>query len=130
MYKLRLKNGLLYADAILYCEEKAIKIPDVIIDTGSSNTFILTDFLDTLNIGFDDSDELVVLFGIGGAESPAVRKKISCLSIGDISSNNLSIDFGVIEPNDKINGLIGLNFLISAKLIIDTYNLGLSSEVI
>ena len=123
MYKLRLKNGLLYADATIYYEEKMINIPDVIIDTGSSNTFILTDYLDALNIGFDDSDELVVMFGIGGAESPAVRKKISRLSIGDISLYNLSIDFGVIDPDDKINGLIGLNFLMSAKVVIDVYNL-------
>ena len=66
-----------------------------------------------MNIGFDDSDELVVMFGIGGAESPAVRKKISCLSIGDISLNNLPIDFGIIDPNNSINGLIGVDFKVS-----------------
>ncbi len=40
MYKLRLKNGLLYADATIYYEEKMINIPDVIIDTAGQVTHL------------------------------------------------------------------------------------------
>jgi len=126
MYNLRFENGLLYADATIYHEKKEITIPDVIIDTGSSHTIILTDFLYDLDIGFDDSDELVVMSGVGGAESPAVRKQINSISIGDIFVENLKTDFGVIDPKDRINGLIGMDFLILGKVMIDTYNMTLN----
>lgn len=71
------------------------------------------------DIGFDNSDELVVMSGIGGAEASAVRKRIDLISMGDISLQDIIIDFGVVDPKDRINGLIGLNFLMAARIIID-----------
>lgn len=32
---------------------------------------------------------------------------------------NMKVDFGVIDPYDRINGLLGLDFLQSAKAVID-----------
>lgn len=119
MCQLKYKNGLLYADIKLTKENKNIYINDVIIDTGASNSIILPDFLFENDIGFDDTDELVVMSGIGGAEASAVRKKIDMISMGDISLQNIIMDFGVVDPNDRINGLIGLDFLMAAKIIID-----------
>ena len=119
MYQLRFKNGLLYADITLVHESKNIYIDDVIIDTGASHSIILPDFLYQNGIGFDNSDVLVVMSGIGGAEASAFRKRINSISIGDISLQDVIIDFGVVDPKDRINGLIGLDFLMAAKIIID-----------
>lgn len=119
MYQLKYKNSLLYADITIVHEDKTIFINDVIIDTGASHSIILPDFLYGNDIGFDDNDELVVMSGIGGAEASAVRKKIDILSIGNISVENIVIDFGVVDPKDRINGLIGLDYLRVAKVIID-----------
>ena len=119
MYQLKFKNGLLYADITLVHESKNIHIDDVIIDTGASHSIILPDFLYENDIGFESSDELVVMSGIGGAEASAVRKRIDSISIGDISLQDIIIDFGVVDSKDRINGLIGLDFLRAAKIIID-----------
>lgn len=119
MYQLKFKNGLLFADITLVHENKDICINDVIIDTGASHTLILPDFLFENNIGFDDDDELVVMSGIGGAEASAVKKRIDSISIGDITLKDIVIDFGVVDPKDRINGLVGLDFLKAAKVIID-----------
>lgn len=119
MYQLKFKNGLLYADITIVHEDKTIYINDVIIDTGASHSIILPDFLYESDIGFDDNDMLVVMSGIGGAEDSAIRKRIDSISIGNISLKDVVIDFGVVDPKDRINGLIGLDFLRAAKIIID-----------
>jgi predicted aspartyl protease len=119
MYQLKFKNGLLYADITIVHEDKTIYINDVIIDTGASHSIILPDFLYESDIGFDDNDMLVVMSGIGGAEASAIRKRIDSISIGNISLKDIVIDFGVVDPKDRINGLIGLDFLRAAKIIID-----------
>lgn len=103
MYPLKFKNGLLYADITIVHEDKTIWINDVIIDTGASHSIILPDFLYGNDIGFDDNDELVVMSGIGGAEASAVRKKIDIISIGNISVEDIVIDFGVVDPKDRID---------------------------
>ena len=48
----------------------------------------------------------MVLSGIGGAEASAVRKNIEKISIGTIEINDIDIDFGTIDPKDRINGII------------------------
>lgn len=73
MYRLKYKNGLLFADITLVHDNKNINISDAIIDTSASHTIIIPDFLYENDIGFDNSDELVVMSGIGGAEASAVR---------------------------------------------------------
>jgi predicted aspartyl protease len=119
MYQLKFKHGLLYADITLVHTNKKIDITDVIIDTGASHSVIIPDFLNENDIGFDNSDELVVMSGIGGAEASAVRKRIDSITIGSISMKDIIIDFGVVDPKDRINGLIGLDLLKAAKIVID-----------
>ena len=119
MYQLKYKHGLLYADITLVHANKKIDIADIIIDTGASHSVIIPDFLNENDIGFDKGDELVVMSGIGGAEASAIKKRIDAISLGDITLRNIVIDFGVVDQKDKINGLIGLNFLKPAKVTID-----------
>ncbi len=121
MYNLEFKNGLLFAKICITHNNKKVLIKDVIIDTGSSNTILLIDYLNKLEIGLKNDDRLVVMYGIGGAaETPAVRKKIDGISIGDINLKNMFIDFGAIDPKGRINGLIGMDFLHLGKVVIDT----------
>lgn len=123
MYSLRYKNGLLYASVVLTHENKFVIVDDVIIDTGAYHTIILTDYLEELNAELTTDDELVKTSGYGGIQYSSVRKKINKIEIGDISIDEVKIDFGNIDPYERVNGLIGLDFLIKAGLIIDLVDL-------
>lgn len=46
------------------------------------------------------------------------RNKYSIGFMNFLVLKDMKLDFGAIDPNDKINGLIGLDFLIDAKSII------------
>lgn len=123
MCNLHYKDGLLYASIILQESDKSVIIDDVIVDTGAYHTIILTDYLEDLDVAFTEDDELVKSSGYGGLQMSSVRKKIEKVTIGDISLSNMKIDFGEIDPYERVNGLVGLDFLRSAGVIIDLVDL-------
>lgn len=123
MYNLHYKNGLLYASIILQEGDKSVIIDDVIVDTGAYHTIILADYLEDLDVAFTEEDELVKSSGYGGLQMSSVRKKIDKVIIGDISLKNMKIDFGEIDPYERVNGLVGLDFLRTAGVIIDLVDL-------
>jgi hypothetical protein len=95
-----------------------VNIDDVIIDTGAFHTIITTDFLDELGAKFSNDDKLIEAFGYSVASNYAVRKKINSISCGYIGLKNFKIDFGEIDQNERVNGLLGLDFLKEAKIIL------------
>lgn len=117
--KLNLKNGLLYTSIKLTHEGKCVTIDDVIIDTGAFHTIITTDFLEDLGAKFSNEDKLITASGYGGASSYAIRKRIDSISCENSALQNFKIDFGEIDPNERVNGLLGLDFLKEAKIVLD-----------
>ncbi|MCC0697230.1 retropepsin-like aspartic protease [Clostridioides sp. ES-S-0048-02] len=113
------KKGLLYTDIEISIENKNILIKDVIIDTGASHTIISSSYLEKSDIGFNDNDTIVKASGYGGAVQYSVRKSVDKVICGDIILENIRLDFGEIDPEEKVNGLLGLDFLRNANLIID-----------
>lgn len=66
MHKLVLKNGLLYTAITLRHDGKSVMVEEVIIDTGAFQTIIAADYLESMDVGFSDDDELVKASGYGG----------------------------------------------------------------
>lgn len=123
MNKLEYRNGLLYTSIELEQGDRKTIINNVIVDTGASDTIILTDYLEELDVPLTDDDELVKSSGYGGIVFSAIRKKIDKISLGDITLKSIKLDFGVIDPFERVNGLIGLDFLKEAGVIIDLRDL-------
>jgi len=130
MYNLDYKNRLLYASVILQHGRKIITVDDVIVDTGAFHTIISTDYLEDLDVEFTEDDELVKSSGYGGLQLSSVRKKIEKIRIGDISLENIKIDFGEIDPYERVNGLIGLDFLRLAGVVIDLVDVTMYKKII
>lgn len=123
MQSLKVMDGLLYTSLKLSLQGKSIVINDVIVDTGSFHTIISTDYIDQMELELTDEDELVKASGYGGTVSYSVRKKIDRIECDNIVLENVKIDFGEIDPNDRVNGLLGLDFLMNAGVVIDLVDL-------
>ncbi len=119
MQQMDFKDGLLYVSILLRHGDKEVTIDNVIVDTGAAHTIILSDYLAELNVELSDTDELVKASGYGGMVYGAVRKKMNRIELGGMAIEDMKLDFGVIDPYDKINGLLGLDFLKAAKAVID-----------
>lgn len=117
------KDGLIYTSIKLTHENNTVIVDNVIIDTGAFHTIITTDFLEELGAEFSNEDKLIEATGYGGATSYAVRKEIDGIMCGDIKLSDFKIDFGEIDPNERVNGLLGLDFLMKAELVLDLVNL-------
>ena len=58
------------------------------------------------------------MYGIGG-EHYTYRKTIDCIGIGEENLSNVSLDFGIIDEEGSINGLLGLDVLIKLGIKIN-----------
>lgn len=56
-------------------------------------------------------------------ENWIIRKRIDSIDCNGIKLHNFKMDFGEIDPNEKVNGLLGLDFLREARIIIDLVDL-------
>lgn len=123
MNKLQYKNGLLYTSIEFKFKEKSVFIEDVIIDTGASHTIIATEYLEEIDAPLLDADELVKTTGYGGVVYYSIRKKLDEIKCGNLVLKDIKLDFGVIDPKNRVNGLIGLDFLIGVGTVIDPVDL-------
>lgn len=64
------------------------------------------------------------MYGIGG-EHYSYRKNINLVSIGSNHLENVNIDFGLIDEDGYINGLLGLDILLKLGVTINLKELKL-----
>ncbi len=120
--KIKLNNGLLYATLELTYNGKLKILDDIIIDTGAAHSIICPDIVEDLGIEDSPEDELITMYGIGGAQY-AYRKKIDGIKFGSCLVKGYKLDFGYIDENGRIKGLLGLDLLMEMGLILDLKNL-------
>jgi predicted aspartyl protease len=116
--KIKFNNGLLYATLELTYNGKLKILDNIIIDTGAAHSIICPDIVEDLGIEDSPEDELITMYGIGGAQY-AYRKKIDSIKFGSCLVNEYKLDFGYIDENGRINGLLGLDLLMEMGLILD-----------
>lgn len=111
------------ADIILTFNGKSKLIENMVIDTGASRTLISQEAVEDIGLQVDLHDRIVTYFGIGGKEH-AFRKQVDRIQISDFIIENVELDFNNFGYDD-INGLLGLDLLMKARITIDLLNLGI-----
>ena len=91
----------------------------VLVDTGSGGTLFKTDDLETIGVKIQGTDRIRTMFGIGGEEY-VIEKQIDTLEVGsDLSVSPFTIEMGRMAYRMEIDGILGMNFLLAAKAVID-----------
>lgn len=111
-------DGLLQTSVTLNYKGRALTIDKLVIDTGASHTLLSADIVADIGIYFENGDEIVNSFGVGGEES-CFRKLFDIVELGSFQVESFKLDVGSLHENLSINGLIGLDLLMAANLIID-----------
>lgn len=111
------RDGLLFTSIQITYNGVSKVIDNMVIDTGCAKTFIVSEVVEEINIRVEPDDELIVCQGIGGTEVSFV-KHIDLIKLENIEFKNKDIDFSNIDY-EGINGLVGLDLLIEAGIIID-----------
>lgn len=97
---------------------KTLTIDKMVIDTGASHTLLSADIVADLGVYFENHDEIINAFGIGG-EEVCFRKTFEKIQLGTFHTKNIKLDVGTLHEQWNINGLIGLDLLKEANMMID-----------
>ncbi|MEO6193660.1 MAG: retropepsin-like aspartic protease [Thermoanaerobaculia bacterium] len=116
--KIRLEGGLLYVSAELVYRAQKLTLSEVILDTGSAGTLFSADEAVKLGLVPEPNDPLRRVRGVGGSEF-VFSKRLDSLSLGDLSLSSFPIQIGAMDYGFPIQGLIGLDFLMQARAVID-----------
>jgi len=116
--RIDLVDGLLQTSITIIYKGHSLTIDKLVIDTGASHTLISADAVADIGVYFETGDEIVSAFGIGGEES-CFRKAFDAVALGDFQIERFKLDVGVLHEKLGINGLLGLDLLMAAKIVID-----------
>jgi hypothetical protein len=127
--KIRVRGGLPYITVSLNYRGKQVTLEDVLLDTGSSGTIFSTDKMDLVDIFPEPEDTIYQIRGVGGTEF-AFAKRVDRLRAGDLQVEDFYIEVGAMKYGSgfEFDGIIGLDFLIQTKAVVDLSRLELYSS--
>lgn len=116
--RLLLRDKLPFISMAIIHHKKQVRIRNVLVDTGSGGTIFSADALARIGILPEPEDILHTIFGVGGSEVVFTRK-IDELKAGTYSLKQFEIEIGGMDYGFDIQGILGMDFLISAGARID-----------
>lgn len=123
--EIQYRDDLLFTSIEISYKGKSKIIDNIVIDTGASGTIISPDAVDDIGIYAELGDRIMEYYGVGGSTHNAFIKTLDEIKLGTESSKNIEIDFGLIDTNGEINGLLGLDILMNLGVVIDLKNLNI-----
>lgn len=122
------RDGLLFTSIEVSYKGHCKIVDNIVIDTGAASSIISPDAVDDIGVYAELGDRVVEYYGVGGSVHNSFVKSINEIKIGSYSIGNIEMDFGMIDTNGEINGLLGLDLLIEAGAVIDLKKLTLRIE--
>lgn len=113
---------LIYTSLKLTYQGKSKIIDKLVVDTGAAKSFISIDAVEDIGVYFEDEDYITTVYGIGGPDN-SFEKLLDCVEFGSKIFKSYKIDFGAFQDDYGINGLIGLDLLKDAGVLIDLKNM-------
>lgn len=96
---------------------------NVLLDTGCSSTILDTDLCEEIGLMLDLENAITrKMYGIGGTEI-CIEQKVSGMNIDEFQLNNFTIQLGDVREMHGFDGIIGNDFFLAHKLIIDFENM-------
>jgi len=129
MINIECKDGLLFTSIEILFRGNSTVIENVVIDTGAAETILSPDVVEEIGIFAELDDYVHSFYGVGGSLHNFFSKQVDRVNLGIVNLSNVKLDFGVIDPQGNINGLLGLDILMKLNAIIDLKLLTLSLEV-
>ena len=124
--KIEFREGLLFTSISLVFRDSILIINDIVIDTGAAETLLSPDAVEKIGLVAKVGDNISSFYGVGGSFHNSFSKHVDKIKLGTIELEDVKVDFGVIDPSGRINGLLGLDLLMEIGAIIDLKNLFIS----
>jgi hypothetical protein len=116
--KIRLEGGLPFVTATLRYAGRELSLEQVLLDTGSGGSVFAVDEVVGLGLLPEPEDPIQRVRGIGGTEY-VFSKQLDTLFLGPMRVDAFKIQVGAMDYGFRIQGILGLDFLIQAGIVID-----------
>ena len=127
--KVEFRDGLIFTSMQITFRGISKDIDNIVIDTGAAESIISPDVVEDIGIFAEPHDSVNSFYGVGGSLHNFFSKSIETAMLGDVSIGEIKMDFGVIDPRGRINGLLGLDLLMKVGAIIDLNEMSLKVSV-
>lgn len=96
---------------------------NVLLDTGCSSTILDTDLCEEIGLMLDLDNAITrKMYGIGGTEI-CIEQNVKGLKIDKFQLNDFTIQLGDVREMHGFDGIIGSDFFLANKLIINFGNM-------
>jgi predicted aspartyl protease len=123
---IKMRDGLAFINVTLIYQQKVLEIEDVLLDTGSASTIFSYTVLEAAGFELHPDDRLRQIQGVGGVEYVFARQ-IHRLIMDDFQAIDFEIEVGAMDYGFKINGIVGMDFLVKGGFLIDLVKLKIHS---
>ncbi|MDO0824647.1 MULTISPECIES: aspartyl protease family protein [Desulfosporosinus] len=125
---MKFQDGLLFTSIQISFRGNTKVIENIVIDTGAAETIISPDAVEDIGIFAELEDSVNSFYGVGGSLHNFFSKNVVKVKLGEASLEEVKMDFGVIDPQGNINGLLGLDLLMELGAVIDLRKLSLTLD--
>jgi predicted aspartyl protease len=115
---LQLRDNLLFTSIVCAYQNKMLTVNHVLIDTGSASTILAMDAVEEIGVMPEPDDTLHIIRGVGGSELVFV-KQLDYLQLNHQKLFNFKVEIGEMDYGFNINGILGMDFLLESKAILD-----------
>ncbi len=126
--QISLRNGLPYVRVVLEYEGNMMELQDVVLDTGSATSIFPVEQVAEIGMYIEPDVPILEIHGVGGVEY-VVEKWMGSVQLGELQANNLRIEVGAMQYGLDIDGILGMDFLLETRSVIDLGRLTLSRTI-
>ena len=119
-YPIKISNNLPFIKVLLNHKGRNMTLNNVLIDTGSANSIFKEEKVKEIGVKPEANDKLGTIRGVGGTEFVYI-KNIDYISIGEVTVENFKVDIGEMDYGINLDGIIGVDFLMETKMIINLF---------
>jgi len=121
--RFQMENRLPLVSVEIEYNGKKKTFSNVLLDTGCSSTILDTDLCEEIGLMLDLENAITrKMYGIGGTEI-CIEQKVSGMNIDEFQLNNFTLQLGDVREMHGFDGIIGSDFFLVNKLIIDFKNM-------
>lgn len=116
--RIEIDRGLPLVELRLGHSGRAVLIRRVLIDTGSGSTVLSSLRAKEIGLTIDPQDPIRTLRGVGGMEVVFV-KRVDYIQVDRRKFKNFEVELSPLNYGLEINGILGLDFLIATRAVVD-----------
>ncbi|QQK80830.1 retropepsin-like domain-containing protein [Salicibibacter cibi] len=117
--KINIQYGLPFVELEVTFRGKTLRLDNVLLDTGSAGTIFNANVVENIGVVPEKNDIVDTIRGVGGVEYVYV-KNFNLIQLEEISQRDFEVEIGNMDYGMKMDGILGFDFISSAKLVVDT----------